>query len=94
MSQINTANLLPALKLDLAISSDVYDTRLIARLDTAVWRIEREGCTLEDTESDRDLVLMYAAWLWRERVTGAAMPRMLRYALNNRVLGTAAEVLP
>ena len=50
--------------------------------------------TLTDSKRDQDLVLMYAEWLWRERVTGAAMPRMLRYALNNRVLGTAAEVLP
>lgn len=84
--------MLPALKLDLGISSERFDERLVSRIQTAMERITREGCTLHDTESDRDLVLMYAAYLWRERVTGAEMPRMLRYALNNRVLGQAAEV--
>ena len=89
---MNACELLPALKIDLGISADVYDERLMSRIDTAIWRIQQEGCTLTDSESDRDLVLMYAAWLWRERMTGEAMPRMLRYTLNNRVLGAAAEV--
>lgn len=84
--------LLPALKIDLGITAKAFDDRLTARINTAIERIEREGCTLTDSESDKDLVLMYAAWLWRERVTGAEMPRMVRYALNNRVLGQAAEV--
>ena len=84
--------LLPLLKIDLAISAEAFDERLKARIQTAMERITREGCTRTDAESDRDLVLMYAAYLWRERVTGAEMPRMLRYALNNRVLGQAAEV--
>lgn len=84
--------LLPLLKTDLNISASIYDARLTARIQTAIWRIEREGCTLTDSEADRDLVLMYAAWLWRSRVTGEGMPRMLRYTLNNRVLGQAAEV--
>jgi len=30
---------------------------------------------------------MYAAWLWRKRDTMDAMPRMLRWMLNNRVFG-------
>ena len=34
---------------------------------------------------DSQLVVMYAAWLWRKRDTGEGMPRMLRYALNQRV---------
>ena len=74
---MNAIELLPALKIDLGISADVYNPRLISRIETAMQRIEREGCTLTDSESDRDLVLMYAAWLWRERVSGAEMPRML-----------------
>ena len=45
---------------------------------------------LEDTEADRDLVVMYAGWLWRSRTTGEGMPRMLRYALNNRLFSRKA----
>lgn len=89
---MNACELLPALKIDLGITASAFDNRLTARINTAIERIEREGCTLTNSESDRDLVLMYAAWLWRERVTGNDMPRMVRYALNNRVLGAAAEV--
>jgi hypothetical protein len=33
---------------------------------------------------------MYAAYLWRQRVTGEGMPRMLRYALNNRLFSRKA----
>ena len=28
---------------------------------------------------------MYAGWLWRRRDTMEGMPRMLRWALNNKV---------
>lgn len=34
---------------------------------------------------DADLLRMYTAWLYRKRATGEAMPRMLRYNLNNRL---------
>ena len=85
------ASLLPALKVDLGISATVYDERLTARLDTAMERITAEGVTLQDTVGDKDLVLMYAAWLWRGRVEQSPMGRMLRVALNNRVFGEAAR---
>lgn len=87
---MNAETLLPLMKIDLGISSDAFDERLLGKLQAAIERIQNEGCTLTDSESDRDLVLMYAEWLWRERVTGAPMPRMIRYALNNRVLGPRA----
>lgn len=80
-------SMLTSLKIDLGITSSAFDDRLISRIRTAKQRIEEEGASLTDCEADRDLVLMYAAWLWRSRVTGEGMPRMLRYALNNRVLG-------
>ena len=73
------------------LSSDVYDDRLLSRLQTAAERITSMGITLGDTESDKDLVLMYAAWLWRERITGDPMGRMLQQALNNRLLGEKAR---
>lgn len=80
-------DLLPLLKIDLGLVSNAFDERLRDRLDTAMERVTAEGATLEATPGDRDLVLMYAAWLWRCRVTQEPMGRMLRLALNNRVIG-------
>ena len=88
---MDAAILLQDLKTDLGISSDAFDVRLQSRIITARDRIQAEGATLTDSESDRDLVVMYAAYLWRSRVTGEKMPDMLRYALNNRVLGEKAR---
>ena len=85
------ASLLPALKVDLGLTATVYDDRLTARLETAMERITAEGVTLQDTVGDKDLVLMYAAWLWRGRVEQSPMGRMLRVALNNRIFGEAAR---
>lgn len=82
--------LLPALKVDLGISATAFDDRLTARLNAAMERITAEGVTLQNTEADKDLVLMYAAWLWRSRVDQAPMGRMLRLALNNRVIAQKA----
>lgn len=83
--------LLPLLKTDLGIKAEAFDERLADRLNVAMERIDALGVTLADTPGDRDLVLMYAAWLWRCRVTQEPMGRMLRLALNNRVFGEAAR---
>lgn len=88
---MDAAILLAALKNDLGITSTAFDDRLNSRIATAQERIAAEGATLTDSEGDQDLVVMYAAWLWRSRVTGEKMPDMLRYALNNRVLGEKAR---
>ena len=90
-STMDLQAMLTPLKIDLNISADVYDDRLLSRLQTAAERITSMGITLGDTESDKDLVLMYAAWLWRERITGDPMGRMLQQALNNRLLGEKAR---
>ena len=82
---IQTATLLPMLKTDLGITTTAYDTRLTAYLENAKKEIQREGVTIGDAVDDGQLVVMYAAWTWRRRYTGEGMPRMLRYALNNRV---------
>lgn len=87
---MNTSLLLTALKTDLGITTDAYNDRLTSRLLTAQARIAEEGVALSDTEADRDLVVMYAAWLWRYRQTNEPMPRMLRWALNNRVFSQKA----
>lgn len=56
--------------------------------------ITREGITLTDSIEDGQLVEMYAAYLVRKRATTEAMPRMLRWALNNRIFGQKAQVNP
>lgn len=77
--------LLAALRADLGVTSQAFSQGLLTKLHAAQARIMEEGIALEDTEADRDLVVMYAGWLWRSRTTGEGMPRMLRYALNNRL---------
>lgn len=90
----NTATLLPLLKIDLGIAATSFDGRLTSALETAMERIAAEGATLQATTGDQDLVLMYAAWLWRCRVTQEPMGPMLRKTLNNRVIGQKAEAAP
>ena len=83
-----SALLLTMLKTDLGImKTTAYDTRLGQYLDAAEQEIIKEGVSDFDTSSidDAQLVVMYAAWLWRKRDTMEGMPRMVRYALNNRV---------
>lgn len=77
--------LLSGLKVNLGITSPVYDERLTAYLDSAKQMIEREGITLTNSAEDTTLVIQYAAWMWHERDSGTGMPRMIRYALNNRL---------
>ena len=83
-----SALLLTMLKTDLGImQTTAYDTRLGQYLDAAEQEIIKEGVSDFDTSSidDAQLVVIYAAWLWRKRDTMEGMPRMVRYALNNRV---------
>lgn len=79
--------LLPSLKIDLGIVSDAYDSRLTDYIQNAQAAITREGAVLTDSYEDNMLVIQYAAWTWRKRDTGEGMPRMLRWALNNRIFG-------
>lgn len=77
--------LLSRLKIDLGISTDAYDSRLTQYLESAEQMIMREGITLAGSEEDDQIVVMYTAWMWRRRDSGEGMPRMLRYAMNNRL---------
>lgn len=85
--------MLNLLKIDLGITVSAYDERLQALITTAQQMIAREGITLTDSAEDQQLVVAYAAWLWRRRDSGAGMPRMLRYLLNNRLFSEKARVV-
>lgn len=85
-------NILEMLKVDLGISTDAYDERLESIISYAISEIEREGTVLGDTIEEQNLVAMYAGWLWRKRETGEGMPRMVRYALNNKLFSQKMKV--
>ena len=83
---MNESTMLEMLKVDLGISTSAYDERLAQYLDSASAAIRAEGITLDmEVISDGNLVVMYAAWLWRKRDTGEGMPRSIRWMMNNRL---------
>lgn len=82
---MDTSGVLSMLKVDLGITTASYDQRLTALVGSAEEMITREGINLTEELEDVQLLVMYAAWLWRRRDTGDGMPRMLRYTLNNRL---------
>ena len=85
------AERLEMLKIDLGVVASEYDARLIQYLQAAEKEIEREGVTLRDDVDHDNVIVQYAAWMWRKRDSGAGMPRMLRYALNNLIFSQHLE---
>lgn len=78
--------ILTSLKIDLGISTQVYDERLSQYIVSAKKNIGIEGIHLDaDDIHDCNLVIQYAAWLWRKRISGDGMPRMLRWEINQRL---------
>ena len=83
---MTNTDMLSMLKVDLGISGDGYDERLGQYIESAKKNISIEGITLDaDSIPDCNLVIQYAAWLWRKRINGEGMPRMLRWELNQRL---------
>ena len=86
------ADKLKLLKLDLQITTTAYDELLSQMISSAEGMIAREGIVLDSKKAeDTQLVVMYAAYLYRRRRDeNPAMPRMLRFALNNRLFSQKA----
>ena len=87
------STMLAMLKTDLGIStSTAYNTRLEQLLTVAQSAIIEEGASTLDVSDplDMQLIVMYAAWLWRRRDDMSGMPRMLRWTLNNRIMSEKA----
>lgn len=80
------------LKMDLQIATSAYDELLLQMISSAEGMISREGIVLDDKKAeDTQLVVMYAAYLYRRRRDeNPAMPRSLRFALNNRLFSQKA----
>lgn len=84
--------LLEMLKMDLGMMTTAYDQRLLMIIESSKQAIATEGIVLDpDRFDDGQLVVMYSAWLWRRRDSMDAMPRMLRWALNNRLFSQKAS---
>ena len=80
-------DILTILKTDIQVSSSALDTYLSNIITAARGYIAKEGIVLADTIEDGMLVEMYAAYMYRRRrEENATMPRMLRWALNNRLM--------
>lgn len=94
MTDAQITAILDSLKVDLGIlRTTAYDARLKEIIKSSYQMIVAEGASLDVSKiEDAQLVIMYAAWTWRRRDTGEGMPRMLRLALNDRVLGEKARV--
>lgn len=83
--------ILTVLKVDLQISTDKMDAYLSQVIDAAKSYITTEGIDLNCSTGDGMLVEMYAAYLYRRRrEENVTMPRMLRWALNNRLFSQKA----
>ena len=81
------SDILEVLKIDLQLSSTALDSYLTTLIEAAKGYIATEGITLRETAEDGMLVEMYAAYLYRRRrEENVQMPRMLRWALNNRLM--------
>ena len=83
--------LLSMLRADLEQPSPTVNDYLLELIDAAKGYIEEKGIWLIDTARDRNLVVMYAAYLYRKRKADNPkgedkMPRMLRSALNDRLV--------
>ena len=89
---MTNAEILTVLKIDLQVSSTALDTYLQILIKAAQEYIATEGITLTESEGDGQLVEMYAAYLYRRRrEENVQMPRMLRWALNNRLFNEKAK---
>lgn len=92
--------ILTVLKVDLQVSTDKLDNYLGQIIQAARAYIQTEGITLDCSVGDGMLVEMYSAYLYRRRRSAylygrrreenVAMPRMLRWALNNRLFSQKA----
>ena len=76
---------LTLLKNDLQMLTSSNDTLLSCLLDASTEYIQKEGITLVENDIGIDMVIVqYAAYLFRKRASEeTAMPRFLRYNLNN-----------
>lgn len=85
--------LLQMLKQNLEILHSKNEAYLLQLIYAAKQMIAKEGIALGTDYEDQQLVVMYAAWMYRQRASkDSAMPRMLRTSLNNKLFSQKARV--
>lgn len=90
---MNNTEKLVILKKDLQQMTTANDTYLETLLTFAEAAIQREGVVLKDDIECNMAVIHYAAYLFRKRAgTDTAMPRFLRYELNNLLFSQKGAV--
>ena len=89
---MTTSNRLVILKQDLQILNDNSDAYLVSLLTTAETNIIIEGIKPDGSIAYDMAVIHYAAYLFRKRgADDTAMPRFLRYELNNLLFSQKAK---
>ena len=80
-------------KSNLQIAGSSFDDYLEFLIDAAQNAIKAEGITIDfDAIDDCNLIVMYTSYLYRKRVgDDPVMPRMLRYAMNNKLFSQKAK---
>jgi hypothetical protein len=88
-------NLLELLKIELNKPAPYVEPVLKVKIGAAKERIEKHGIMLDMTSyDDVELVVAYAAWLYRLKngdPDKTAMPKMLRLALNDRIISAVGD---
>lgn len=83
---------LQVLKSDLQMITAANDVYLNSLLKAAEKAIQREGVIIVDSPDIDMAVIQYAAYLFRRRAgTDTAMPRFLRWSLNNILMSQKGE---
>lgn len=60
------------------------------KLDAAAYALADAGILIDEAKPlEMDLLVMYAAWLYRKRDSGAELPPMVRLAINNAKVARA-----
>ena len=83
------------LKQDLQMLTSSNDEFLSGLIRSAEQAMKREGITLVENDHEIDMaVIQYAAYLFRKRASNeTAMPRFLRWSLNNILFSQKGRVV-
>lgn len=90
---MTNSDILAMLKCNLQLMGTTWDEYLTQLIEVSTREIGREGVVLDTSQiDDVNLIVMYASYLYRKRNSDdVTMPRMLRYALNNRLFAGKVE---
>ena len=81
------SELLELLKTNLCIKGNNLDKFLEHTINVSKLELRNKGIMLNQSISDNDLVICYAAFLYRKRAgDSTTIPRILEYKIRNRII--------